>query len=75
MLKSEIGFNAGYIMELLMTNSKLTFRQIEELTNYRDVFILMAIGWLLRENKIIAIMGDDGTLFFELSSVISEIYY
>lgn len=75
MIKSEIGFNAGYIMELLTTKKKLTFRQIGDLTNYKDIAILLAIGWLLREDKVTAVKGDDGTLIFELNRLISEIYY
>lgn len=74
MMKSDIGINAGSIWHLLSVKGKLSIRQIGEYTHYKDSFILMAIGWLSRENKIL-VSDRNGTLYIELNIVRSEIYY
>ncbi|MDU1892056.1 MAG: winged helix-turn-helix domain-containing protein [Dysgonomonas sp.] len=74
MLKVDIGFNAGNILALLSERGKLSLREIGEATHYKDIVISLAIGWLLRENKI-QIHESNGKLFFELNNCFSEIYY
>lgn len=74
MLKADIGFNAGNILALLSQKGKLSLREIGEETHYRDTAISLAIGWLLRENKV-KVYEHNGKLYFELSSCLSEIYY
>lgn len=73
-MKSDIGMNAGNIWHLLSAKGGMSIRQIGEYTHYRDSLILMAVGWLSRENKV-SILDKNGTLFIELNVVYSEIYY
>ncbi|NDV68208.1 winged helix-turn-helix domain-containing protein [Dysgonomonas sp. 25] len=72
--KNEIGFNAGNILNLLTIRGRLSLRQIGEMTHYKDVSITMAIGWLLREGKVL-VYNEDGKLYFDLNRSVSEIYY
>lgn len=74
MLKVEIGQNAGDILALLTEKGKLSIREIGEATHCRDTTIILAIGWLLRENKIY-IDDVNGRLYFELNEPAGEIYY
>ena len=75
MLKFEIGSNAGNILGLLTEKGRMSLREIGEVTHYKDISISLAIGWLLREGKIV-IHNVNGKLFFETSMAnISEIYY
>ena len=52
--KHIIGKNAGILWQLLSTDSlrKWDFSEIKEITNFNDVELASAIGWLARENKI-----------------------
>lgn len=74
MIKKEVGFNAGHIIDLLATKGKLSLRQIGEITHYKEFLIMMATGWLLRENKIV-ITNEGGGLFFELNHSKGDLYY
>lgn len=74
MLKSDIGINAGTIWQLLSEKGILSVGELEELTGYKDSMILLALGWLARENKI-SFSVKDGSLFVELSKGFSEMYY
>lgn len=75
MLKSDIGINAGTIWMLLSEQGKLTLKEIVELTNYKEYYILLALGWLSRENKI-RFLEEKGILYIELNvHQMSEIYY
>ncbi|NDV93337.1 hypothetical protein D0T84_00185 [Dysgonomonas sp. 521] len=74
MLKKDIGINAGAIWRYLSEKGRLSIKEIEELTNYKDSFILLALGWLSRENKI-KFSNDNDNLYVELISDPSEIYY
>ncbi len=74
MLKKDIGIDAGTIWRHLSEKGILSVRQIGELTNYRDGLILMALGWLARENKIYFLEKNDA-LYVELVSSSPEMYY
>lgn len=75
MLKGDIGINAGAIWQLLSEKkSKLSIREIEELTSYKESMILLALGWLGREDKI-RFLDEDGQFYVELNSFASETYY
>jgi len=74
MLKKDIGINAGTIWKYLSEKGKLSIKEIEELTNYKDSFILLALGWLSRENKVQFSTNNDN-LYVELSANPTEIYY
>lgn len=74
MLKEDIGMNAGNIWKLLMERGKLTIREIGEVTSYRESFILMALGWLARENKV-RFTNKNGSMYAELTEPFYERYY
>jgi len=74
MIKSDIGINAGIIWNLLSEKGKLSIRRIGEHTNYKDSLIHLALGWLVRENKIRFSEKND-TLYVELINNFSETYY
>jgi hypothetical protein len=73
MLKKDIGINAGTIWQYLSEKGRLSIKEIEELTNYKESFILLALGWLSRENKIK--FSNDNNMYIELNTNPSEIYY
>ncbi len=74
MLSKDIGVDAGVILSLLLEKGKLNLRKIGELTNKKEAVIFMAIGWLLRENKISAFQ-EAGDWYFTSCNVFSEAYY
>lgn len=74
MLKKDIGIDARAIWRHLSEKGILSVRQIGELTNYRDGLILMALGWLARENKIYFLEKNDA-LYVELVPSSPEMYY
>jgi hypothetical protein len=74
MYKNDIGINAGTIWNLLSVKGALSIREIGELTGYRELFIFLSLGWLLRENKI-RFFEKSGLLHVELSHSISDMYF
>jgi len=52
MNKSEIRNHANTIWLLLADKGALNICEIGELTNYKEGFIFLALGWLAKENKI-----------------------
>lgn len=74
MLKKDVGFNAGNILSILSERGRLSLREIGDITHCRDVSISLAVGWLLRENKI-TVWEENGKMFFELTQPAAEIYY
>lgn len=74
MTDNAIGANAGNIWRLLCTKGSLSVRQIGDYTHYKDSLILLAIGWLSRENKVL-ISDRNGSIYIELSAVYPENYY
>lgn len=74
MYKNDIGINAGTIWHLLSEKGALSIRELGELTNYKEAFILFALGWLSRENKIY-FFEENGTTYIELNHFASEMYY
>jgi len=52
MLKSDIGFTAGDIYNLLKKNGAKTMKEIVSEIKADQTVIVMAIGWLAREDKI-----------------------
>ncbi|GEM_PF-143206 len=74
MTDNAIGTNAGNIWRLLSTKGSLSVRQIGDYTHYKDSLILLAIGWLSRENKV-HISDRDGSIYIELSAIFPENYY
>jgi len=75
MIKDDVGINAGNILSLLSDKGKLSIREIGEFTNYKDKVIFIALGWLLREDKI-SCSERNGSLCVESKlSCATEIYY
>ncbi|MCX7944597.1 MAG: winged helix-turn-helix domain-containing protein [Deltaproteobacteria bacterium] len=52
MLKTEIGFTAGDIYNLLKEKGPLTLKEIINLIKAEQAISVMAVGWLAREDKI-----------------------
>lgn len=74
-MTKEVESHAGNILSLLSrSNKNLSIREIGDLTNYRDKAIFLALGWLLRENKIVC-FEKNGALCIESRSYLTDIYY
>ncbi|MDR2914771.1 MAG: winged helix-turn-helix domain-containing protein [Tannerella sp.] len=69
-----IGLSAGVIWELLFEKGSLTLSELEELTGLKQSLILLAFGWLAREDKI-SFSEMDGSLKVKLKSLPTETYY
>ena len=52
MIKFDIGVNAGIIWHLLSEKGALTISQLNELTGFERQELMLALGWLSRENKV-----------------------
>jgi len=74
MLKSVIGTNAGIVWQALSEKGILTIRGLGELTNLKSTHLILALGWLARENKIV-ITEEDQTIYIELIHNAPDIYY
>ena len=74
MYKNDIRINAENIWYLLSSNGALSIREITEITNYEEELLLLALGWLARENKI-QFFEKDGSLHVETIYVQSEMFY
>lgn len=74
MLKKDIGIDAGTIWRHLSEKGRLSIHEISELTSYRDGFILMALGWLARENKV-HFSEKNEALYVEINASSPEMYY
>jgi 3-methyladenine DNA glycosylase AlkD len=75
MYKQDIKINSDLIWNLLSDVNALSIEEIEELTGYNEKFIYMALGWLLKENKIL-LTEKHGVLYVEsLKSNYSEMYF
>lgn len=62
MIKSQIGNNAGRIWRLIdELNGEVSYDELKEISCLCEIDILLAIGWLSRENKVYLfnIEGDD----------------
>jgi len=74
MYKNDIGINAGVIWRLLSDKGALSIRELGELTNYRESFIYLSLGWLSREDKI-CFLEKQGEVYVELTHSVTEMYY
>ena len=64
MYKQDVKINSDLIWNLLSDANSLSIDEIMELTGYGEKFIYMALGWLLKENKI-RLNEKQGILFAE----------
>jgi hypothetical protein len=62
MLKSKIGINAGEIWQFLDTNGEKSISEIEKALSMKKNDVLMALGWLAREDKIFFVEDKNDTL-------------
>lgn len=74
MSKDDVGTKSGTIWLLLSNRGKLSIREIGEFTNCRDSLIFLALGWLLREDKV-RFIDENGVLYAELNQCGSDLYY
>lgn len=61
MLKEIIEHDAELIGQLLLERKRLTIHEIENITGYREMYLFLPLGWLLREHKIVIIEKDEST--------------
>ncbi len=71
----EVGKHAGNILMLLSGKGNLSIREIGEQTQCKDKLIYLALGWLLRENKIECFEKDGSICVKFNSNTLTEIYY
>lgn len=75
MYKNDIGINAGTIWHLLADKDAVSIPQICEHTNYGEASVMLALGWLSREDKI-RFLDKQGVVYIELNKYpISEMYF
>ena len=71
----DIGINAGIIWHLLADKGALSIPQIDEHTNYGEASVMLALGWLSREDKI-RFIDKQGIVYVELKNYpASEMYF
>lgn len=59
MLKELIKEDAVLICGLLSEKESLTVSDLQQLTDYQEMYLFMVIGWLSKENKITCTNNDD----------------
>ncbi|RHJ83440.1 winged helix-turn-helix domain-containing protein [Parabacteroides sp. AM08-6] len=74
MIKNDVALDAGKIWYLLSERGILSIKKIGEMTHYQESLIFLALGWLVRENKV-RIFEKSGVLHAELNAPIPETYY
>ncbi len=60
MLKETISIDAKYIQELLSSDRGLAIEELVEITEYRNDYICLVLGWLSKEDIISYWETDDG---------------
>ncbi|MBE6302294.1 MAG: hypothetical protein E7085_10715 [Parabacteroides distasonis] len=74
MTKNEVVSEASQIWLLLSERKILSIQRIEEMTHYREALVCLALGWLVKENKI-RLFEKEGIIHAELIMPIPEVYY
>lgn len=74
MNRDSIGADAGIVWRLLADRGMLSLNEIEEQTNLNPLNLMLAIGWLLKEDKIY-LTRDGETLCLELRHEPTDLYY
>lgn len=74
MLKSDICINAKIILNTLFNEGMLSIKEICEMTTFKEVFVLLAIGWLASEDKVRFSIKNE-MLYVELTEPYQELYY
>lgn len=73
MNKTDIETDANLIWSLLVKHGNLSYRELAELTGFHDHMMLLSLGWLVREDKVVLNDSSSGVKI-ELSRSISELY-
>lgn len=73
MVKKEIGQDAGVVWQLLFDKGRLSLRELGEFSHLSDKRILLAVGWLARENKVV-LTEDENLFYVELIQIDSQFY-
>ena len=66
MLDNIIDIDAGLFRSLLMQKGQLRVRDFEKITEYRESYIHLVLGWLLKEDRVHFLEKDDD-LYIELN--------
>ena len=74
MIKNEVVVEVRLILSLLSERKTLTVKRIEEVTHYEESLVCIALGWLVKENKV-RLFEKNGILYVELNILIPEMYY
>lgn len=74
-VEQDISYNAGSIYYLLEKEKRMSITDITQITCYTEKIVLLALGWLTRDNRI-KISYINGNLLIELNvSPMTEILY
>jgi hypothetical protein len=63
--KNEVGKNAGLVWRFLQKNGPTNLSTLKEATELSRTQLLLAIGWLLREEKLINPETNSRAVLFE----------
>jgi len=74
MLKEKIRKDVGIVRSLLEKNKTLSFQEIVNQIGHDEEMIMLCIGWLAYENKIVIFPRPDG-FTVALNHTFSEMYY
>lgn len=74
MMKNDVASNASKIWCLLSERGVLSVRKIGEMINSQESLLFLALGWLVKENKI-RFLDKSGILHVEPIITIHETYY
>ena len=74
MTENDVVSEAGQIWSLLSERKILSVKRIGEMTHYHESLVCLALGWLVKENKV-RLFEKSGVLHAELNISIPEMYY
>ncbi|MBR3884020.1 MAG: winged helix-turn-helix domain-containing protein [Bacteroidaceae bacterium] len=63
MITEQAGEFAGRIWNALNETEGLTLKEIKKATKLKDKELYLALGWLLREDKIFSCMANEEEIF------------
>ncbi|MDR2915999.1 MAG: winged helix-turn-helix domain-containing protein [Tannerella sp.] len=73
MLEKDIRRLAGEIYSLLCAEGKITLDKLEKFA-YDKNYLMLSLGWLLREDRLIVYRGSEDW-YFEVKGAYQEYYY
>lgn len=76
MSKLDVGFYAGAITYLLENENELSVTELEQISNCKPQQVLLALGWLARDNRIVVINNKNHNWSVRLNRFpMTEIHY